>query len=91
MSLSAGDVAYSKSFIYKKKQYQDMQRSLYYWSKKNITACPQKGHQFGVRKKLWKYITYSYQKKKMDALFLGVSHVIPCCVLRFFGRVSIGT
>ena len=29
-------------------------------------------------------------QKKMDALFLGVSHVVPCCVLWIFSRVSTG-
>ena len=32
----------------------------------------------------------TYCKKKMDTLFLGVSNVVPCCVLRIFGRVPIG-
>src|SRR4030095_8532887 len=30
--------------------------------------------------------TCPYPKKKMDTLFLGVSHVVPCCVLWFFSR-----
>ena len=31
-----------------------------------------------------------HRPKKMDPLFLGVSHVVPCCVLWIFGRVSTG-
>ena len=27
-------------------------------------------------------------KKKMDTLFLGVSHVVPCSILWFFSRES---
>ena len=31
-------------------------------------------------------------KKKMDTLFLGVSHVVPCCILcGFFGRETNGS
>ena len=34
---------------------------------------------------------FAHFTKEMDTLSLGVYHVIPCRVLWFFGRVSIGT
>jgi hypothetical protein len=34
---------------------------------------------------------FSYIKKKMDTLLLGIYNVVPCCVLWVPGRVSTGT
>ncbi|MBK9569942.1 MAG: hypothetical protein IPO53_08475 [Chitinophagaceae bacterium] len=35
--------------------------------------------------------SHSHPQKKMDPLFLGVSHVISCCILRISGREPSGT
>lgn len=34
--------------------------------------------------------SHSYGKKKMESLCMGIFNVIPCSILWFFGRVSVG-
>ena len=35
------------------------------------------------------YMPLTYCKKKMDALFLGIFNVVPCCVLWFLAEYQL--